>query len=513
VNHSIWQLESLDRSASMRGTYRADVVVIGAGIAGITSALILREAGKSVILLDKGEPAHGESYLTTAHITQILDTRYTDLLHEYGREKTRLICAAARRGSEIIADRVNKESLHCDFEEVPGYLYSEFGQLNQATIGDLQKESECARQLDIPNRFVDEVPLPFSTLGAIEFSAQYQFHPQKYLHGLLKLFIARGGLVFGGCKISNMVHGEPCEVYTENAKVVAKNVVVCTNDPISHPGFMHTKIAAYRSYAIAVKPKEFPGPGLFWDTAEPCHYTRSHTTPSGQVLIIGGEDHKTGLDTHADERFKRLYQFAEERFGISHKVAKWSGQIIETIDDLPYIGHDGSHPHFHIATGFSGNGMNLGSLAAEMISQTILGPPSVFADLFRPNRLRPSISAGTYLSENKDFPVCFLKDRLADPIPLEDLPPGEGAIVKTGGKRVAAYKTPAGEVRGLSAVCTHLGCYVRWNSAEKTWDCPCHGSRFDVEGKVLNGPAVEGLRPVFVDDQIEKIAFKRDAWN
>jgi len=496
----------------MRGIYRADVAVIGAGIAGITAALMLREAGKSVILIDKGEPAHGESYLTTAHITQILDTRFTELLHEYGRDTTRQICAAARRGSEIIAERVNKEALHCDFEEVPAYLYNEFSAPNQESVEALEKESECARNLDIPNRFVDDIQLPFATLGGIEFPGQYQFHPQKYLHSLLKLFISRGGLVFGGSKISNMVHGEPCEVYTEDAKILSKDVVVCTNDPISHPGFMHTKIAAYRSYAIAIEPKEFPGAGLFWDTMDPYHYTRSHFTPSGRVLIIGGEDHKTGIDTHSDARFEKLYLYADERFGIATKVARWSGQIIETVDDLPYIGQDAGHPHFYIATGFSGNGMNLGSLAAEMISQSILGTPSVFAQLFRPNRLRPTISAGTYLAENKDFPVCFLKDRLADPIPLEDLPLGEGAIVKTGGKRVAAYKTPSGEVRGLSAVCTHLGCYVRWNSAEKTWDCPCHGSRFDLEGKVLNGPAVEGLKPVFVDDQLEKIACNRDAW-
>jgi nitrite reductase/ring-hydroxylating ferredoxin subunit len=315
-------------------------------------------------------------------------------------------------------------------------------------------------------------------------------------------------------QVVQIVHGEPCEVFTRDGKVFAQEVVVATNDPISHPGFMHTKIASYRSYAVALQVSEPHLPkGLFWDLDEPYHYLRRCHSADGNVLIVGGEDHKTGIEEKTSDRFANLESYCISRLQVERVITRWSGQIIETVDGLPYIGSDRAHPHLYLATGFSGNGMTWGAFSASLIADQILEKPTEWADLFSPNRLNPKASFEKYLLENKDFPLCYVGDRVKQVGALEDLHLREGAVVEVSGQRVAAYRDEQGHIQAFSPYCPHMGCYVRWNNAEATWDCPCHGSRFDTAGKVLNGPSTENLKPVFVEEQLKKLAVSLNSSN
>jgi glycine/D-amino acid oxidase-like deaminating enzyme/nitrite reductase/ring-hydroxylating ferredoxin subunit len=500
VSKSVWMNTGTERSPALKGNYRADVAIVGAGISGIMTALFLRDAGKSVILLDKSEPPSGESCLTTGHVTEVLDYRFSDLIHKFGQDEASEISAASRRGLELLRRRIEQDAIACDWEDLPAYLYIEKYEDREY----LKEELAALRTLGIFCKYSDSAPLPFPTVGCIEIADQAQFHPVKYLHTLLSRFRDRGGLIFGNSKVTQLSHGEPCEVLTEHARVLATDVVVCTNDPISHPLLMHTKIASYRTYAIAVTAKlQLPVPGLFWDTEDPYHYTRHARNGFGSVLVIGGEDHKTGTESDTEQCLERLRAFAHERFEVSSVEDEWSGQIIETVDSLPYIGQDTQNPHFYVATGFSGNGLTWGALASEIIANQVLGIHNRYSELFRPNRINPTVSAGRYVAENKDFPICFIGDRIKEAESMDDLHAEEGAIVNISGKRVAAYRNSSGDVRCLSPICPHMGCYVRWNNSEKTWDCPCHGSRFDDQGQVLNGPAMEGLEPVVFEDPAE----------
>jgi Rieske Fe-S protein len=282
--------------------------------------------------------------------------------------------------------------------------------------------------------------------------------------------------------------------------VRARHVFVAANVPINNRVLLHTKIAAYRSYAIAAEIQPAFPAALFWDTDEPYHYTRKHAVDGRMYLIVGGEDHRTGTETDTDACYQRLLAYARERFGIGGWRFRWSGQIIEPVDGLPFIGRNAAEQHVYVATGYAGNGMTFGTLAGMMVSDAILGRPNPYADLYDATRVKPIAAAVDYVKENVAFPVHLLTDRLTsinvEDKPIQTLQPGEGAILAADEGKIAACRDRGGTVHAVSAVCTHLGCDVAWNQAEQTWDCPCHGSRFAPDGKVINGPAVSDLRRV-----------------
>jgi Rieske Fe-S protein len=278
-------------------------------------------------------------------------------------------------------------------------------------------------------------------------------------------------------------------------------VLVLTNAPVSTRFALHPKVAAYRSYAVAARlEKPFP-PGLFWDMQDPYHYTRAQKTRSGSFLIVGGEDHKTGKKKDTGKCFDRLREYAETQFGIADISHRWSGQVIEPTDGLPFIGRNPGGRHVHVATGFSGTGMTFGTLAAMILSDAVLGVENPWAKLYDATRVKPLAQAREFVAENVDFPAHLVTDRLVrgEAGSIDQVPSGEGRLLRSGRKMVAVYRDEAGTVHARSAVCTHLGCHVQWNQEERSWDCPCHGSRFDVDGAVLNGPAVKGLEEAPLD--------------
>jgi glycine/D-amino acid oxidase-like deaminating enzyme/nitrite reductase/ring-hydroxylating ferredoxin subunit len=481
----------------LRANLDTDVLVVGAGIAGMTASLLLRRAGKRVVLIEARRVGYGETGHTTAHLTEMLDARYHVLESKFGHEEARLAAESSRAAIDRIESFVRELGVDCGFERVPGYLYAE----DEKQRSDLEKEVRSLQRAGADVAWVDSFPLSIRVDGALRVERQAQFHPLEYLRELAAQLVSSGGQIFEATSLLDVDEGTPCRVSTTGGVVTAEHVLVLTNAPVSTRFALHPKVAAYRSYAVAARlEKPFP-PGLFWDMQDPYHYTRAQKTRSGSFLIVGGEDHKTGKKKDTGKCFDRLREYAETQFGIADISHRWSGQVIEPTDGLPFIGRNPGGRHVHVATGFSGTGMTFGTLAAMILSDAVLGVENPWAKLYDATRVKPLAQAREFVAENVDFPAHLVTDRLVrgEAGSIDQVPSGEGRLLRSGRKMVAVYRDEAGTVHARSAVCTHLGCHVQWNQEERSWDCPCHGSRFDVDGAVLNGPAVKGLEEAPLD--------------
>jgi glycine/D-amino acid oxidase-like deaminating enzyme/nitrite reductase/ring-hydroxylating ferredoxin subunit len=471
-----------------------DVAIAGGGITGITAAMLLARAGMRVVILEKDRIAGGETGHTTAHLTEVLDASAEAILRHFGTETTRLVFSSTRQALERIARFIQESQIDCRFRRVPAYWYTE----HQSEVETLENEAAASQRLGIDCELTREVPLPFPAQAAVLYRNQAQFHPREYLLALARELQGDGCLIFEETQVSNVEDGEPCRVDTVSGTVRCRAVIVATNVPVNNRLFIHTKIAAYRSYAIA-SPLESPAKvdGLFWDTEDPYHYTRTQSTADGTFLVIGGEDHKTGQEDDTEKPYRKLVDYARSRFGIRSVAYRWSGQIIEPVDGLPYIGRNSLSRNVYIATGYSGQGMTNGTLAGMILSDLVLGRENRYAEIYDPTRVKLRGATKEYLAENIDYPTHLIADRLTsagvEADSLQAVKPGDGAVIKLEGRKVAVFRDEEGQTHKLSAVCTHLGCDVRWNSAEKSWDCPCHGSRFTPAGEVVNGPAVKPL--------------------
>ncbi|HWJ23473.1 MAG TPA: FAD-dependent oxidoreductase [Gemmatimonadaceae bacterium] len=488
----------------------ADVCVVGAGIAGLTVAYTLARAGKRVVVLDDGPVGGGETGRTTAHITAALDDRYYAIESMHGAGGARLAAESHDAAIARIAEIVRAESIACDFERVDGYLFLHAGD----DPAELDRELEAAHRagLDAVSRLA-RVPLDFHDFGpCLRFPRQAQFHVLKYLSGLCRAIVRDGGRIYSGSHVTEIASGKDADgrtrVKTEAGRTVrADALVIATNSPINDWVKMHTKQAAYRTYVIGVRvPKGSVPHGLYWDTADPYHYVRLQggAAPTLQgdegydVLIIGGEDHKTGQggDTEA-ERFRRLEEWTRARFPMATSVDyRWSGQVMEPVDYMGFIGKNPGDARVYIATGDSGNGMTHGTIAGTLIPDLILGRDNPWAKLYDPSRISLK-AAPEFAKENLNVAAQY-RDYVTpgEVKSADEVKPGEGAVLRRGAKKVAVYRDESGTLHERSAVCPHLYCVVDWNGVEKTWDCPCHGSRFDRYGKVINGPAAADLGAV-----------------
>ncbi len=478
------------------------VCIVGAGIAGMTTAYHLARAGVQVVVIDDGPIGGGETSRTTAHLTAALDDRYYHLEHLHGQEGARIAAESHMAAINRMEEIAQAEKIECDFERLDGYLF----------LGGDSKRKELEDELEATHRasisdttLVERAPLNgFDTGVALRFPNQAQFHPLKYLSGLARAFVRNGGKIYTGTHAEKIEEGAPCRVTTSDGHVIsADNVVVATNTPFNDWVTIHTKQAAYRTYVIGVRVKKGVIPrNLYWDTPDPYHYIRLQQLADGsgdEVLIVGGEDHKTGQPDfeETDEPFRCLEEWTRKHFSAVKSVEyKWSGQIIEPVDGMAYIGKNpGSNKHIWVATGDSGNGMTHGTVAGILLSDLIQGRENPWAKLYDPSRI--SLRATPeYIRENVNVAMQF-KDYLTggDVDKYNAIEPGSGAVVGKGKNKIAVYRDESGTIHERSAVCTHLYCIVDWNSTEKSWDCPCHGSRFDPYGKVLNGPAIVGLNP------------------
>ena len=476
----------------------ADVCVVGAGIAGLTTAYLLAEAGQSVIVLEDGEIGSGETGRTTAHLVNALDDRYSDLEQLHGSVGAHLAADSHTKAIDRIEAIVRHEQIACDFERLDGYLFVPPG--DDVTVLDDELEAAHRAGLTTVTR-VARAPLSsFDTGPCLCFPQQAQFHPMKYLAGLARAIERRGGRIHTQTHATDIKGGARAEIKTVSGRTVrARAVVIATNTPVNDLVTMHTKQAAYRTFVVGMPvPRGLVPRALYWDTPDPYHYVRVATAPDGSdVLIVGGEDHKTGQEDDAEERFARLVAWTKERFPVVGNVSfSWSGQIMEPVDSLAFIGHNpGDAKNVFIATGDSGNGMTHGTIAGMLLTDLILGKDNLWEKLYKPSRITLRATKD-FAKENLNVAAQYGDLASSGDISSADqLAADTGAILRHGVKKIAAFKDKTGQITELSAVCPHLGCIVQWNSTEKTWDCPCHGSRFEAKGKVLNGPAISDMKP------------------
>jgi len=477
-----------------------DSVVVGAGITGLTAAYLLKRAGRRVAVLERGRVGGVDTMATTAHVTCVTDLDLTELVKTFGRDHAQAVWDAGFAAIDQIESIVRDESIDCGWKRVTGYKHAAPGSDVKRAAEQLTEEARLAHELGFKAQYLDEVPL-FGTPG-IAYDDQAKIHPRHYLARLASLIQGEGSFVFeeSGC---DEVLAESEGVQSGQFVVRAKDVVLATHTPLMgrtnllSATLLQTKLYLYTSYVIGGRmPIGSLPEALFWDTSSPYHYLRVDRTGDHDYVIYGGEDHKTGQASDPRDCFKRLASSAATLFPRLDITHEWSGQVIETNDGLPYIGE--TTPAQFAATGFAGNGTTFGTLAAMMARDTALGLKNPWSELFDVGRTKILGGAWDYAKENVDYPYYLIKGWLSRPEgrSLRELRSGEGKLLELGGRSVAASRDLNGRVSLVSPICTHMGCSVGWNPAERTWDCPCHGSRFLPDGRVLSGPAESPLEPV-----------------
>lgn len=486
----------------LTGDVRADVVVVGSGIAGLSAAYELARLGRRVIVLDRGPIGGGMTGRTTAHLTSAIDDYFHELIRVRGLEEARLWHASHAAAIDRIEAIQAAERIACDFARVDGYLFLAPG----TDPSLLEKEHAAAREAGFSGvGWVDTAPLPGGGTGrALRFPGQGRFHPLKYLEGLAAYVRGVGGEIFGHTPVTGVVEeGGEVRVGTAVGPTVhAKAAIFATNAPINDRIVLHSKQAPYRTYAIAAEvPKGSVPDALYWDTADPYHYVRLQPGGDGEAddsLVVGGEDHKTGHDEDGgDAALGRLEGWARERFPSMGRVThRWSGQVMEPVDLAAFIGRNHGNEQVYVATGDSGEGITHGVIAGMLLRDLIEGRENAWARLYDPRRVSPR-AVGEYLRENLGVAANLTEHlRPGEVASVEEIRPGQGAVIGKGLRKVAAYRDENGQLHVRSATCTHAGCVVHWNGFEQCWECPCHGSHFAFDGTPLNGPAIEPLAEV-----------------
>jgi glycine/D-amino acid oxidase-like deaminating enzyme/nitrite reductase/ring-hydroxylating ferredoxin subunit len=471
-----------------------DVAIVGGGIAGLTAAMLLKRAGKTVAVLESRKIVTGASGHTTAKVTSLHQLIYADLLHHLGVEKARVYAESNQAALEQVAKFVEQEQIDCDFSRRSAYTFTEA----ESGLKKIEAEVDAALKLGLPASFVQETSLPFAIAGAIRFDHQAQFHPRKYLLHLAQCIQGDGSAVFEETRVLKVDEdATACHVITDSHTVMAQDVVITTHLPILDSGLFFAKTYPKRSYIVGARidPDRAPE-GMFIGSGQ--GYFSIRTTPDrdGLMLLIGGGGHKVGEVTHNEAQYQKIEDFARSRFGLDTFDYRWSTQDMVSFDQLPYIGKLTPFSHrVSVATGFSLWGMTNGTLSGMLLSDAILGIDNPWANLYDATRATPFMTPDG-VKQTVSVGMHWVSDRLKglSASSLSEVGIGKGQLLTLEKEKLAVYRDQQGAVHAVSAVCPHLGCIVAWNSAEKSWDCPCHGSRFDCDGKVLDGPSVKDLK-------------------
>lgn len=479
---------------------QADVCIVGAGIAGLTSAYLLAREGRRVIVIDALGVGAGESGRTTAHCFPP-DEWYADIEQRFGTDGARQVADSYATATSMIEVIARLERIDCQFEWLDGYLFTR----PDDPSGDPVREYQAALRAGLPVELFERVPgLSFDTGPCVRYPRQAQFHPLKYLAGLAQAVSRHGGRIYGHTRADGISdHSRRFKrVSTPSAAIIARDVVVATHTPFNDRVVTHTKQAAYRTYVVGLRVPRGSVPRiLLWDTGDPYYYLRLHTPPNDsthEVLIVGGADHKAGQDEHPAHRYDEIERWTRERFPMATDcLYRWSGEVMEPADGLAYLGADaGGERHVQVITGDSGNGMTHCTIGAMMATHAIMGRRPRWRTLYDP--ARPVLRGiGEFVSEQVNTLAQYANWVTGGEVGnAAEVPRGEGAILRDGMRKLAVYRDDDGGLHAVSAACTHLGCVVHWNAAERSWDCPCHGSRFSTEGAVLHGPAASPLAAV-----------------
>ncbi|MGN6293699.1 MAG: FAD-dependent oxidoreductase [Chitinophagaceae bacterium] len=479
-----------------------DVIIVGGGITGISTALLLQESGKKCLVLEANTLCFGTTGGTTAHLNTLLDTPYSTIRKKFSAESAAIVAKSTEAAIELVRRNIKKYSIDCDFSEADAFLFAG----NSKQEKQLEEIAEAALEAGLDLQFTENIPIPASFVSAIQVKGQAQFHPLKYVYGLAKAFERRGGHIRQDCRVTGVEVNEKVEVTTSSGQYACTDLIYATHIP---PGvnLLHLRCSPYRSYVIAVvlDKEEYPA-NLCYDMVDPYHYYRTQEVDGQLYLIAGGKDHKTGHEENTQHRFTELEAHVRKMFRVKKVAYKWSSQYYESADGLPYIGHlPGQPEHLYVATGFGGNGMVYSSVAALTLEAILNNEENGQTRLFDPNRLKPVAGFTNFIQHNADV-AGELLGRLFSGEHLEELAelaPGEGKMVSYEGQKIALYKDEEGVLHAIDPVCTHLKCEVNWNSAERSWDCPCHGTRYNYDGRVLTGPADRDAEPIYIESLAE----------
>lgn len=497
-HHPVWSETAKGfEFPSLEKDEETDVAIVGAGIAGITTAFFLTRSGKKVSVFESGKIISGVTGHTTAKITSLHTLIYHFLIEKFGIENAKKYAEANQNAIEKINSLINENKIECDFQRKDAYTYTE----KNDGIDSIKKELQACLQLGLPASYETNLPLPFPVKAAIKFSNQAQFNPRKYLLALAQIIQKEGGRIFENSKILDIHESENhCELATKKGRIKAKQIIIATHFPILNNGMLYAKMYPDRSYAMAVK---IDGPvpdGMFINADEPERSIRSYSNGNSEFLIVGGENHKTGETEDTQGKYENLEKFTRSWFRIKSIDYYWSTQDNFTFDKVPFIGKLPGTKKIFVATGFGGWGMTNGTVSGMIIHDLILKKENRWAELFSPERLNLKTSPEEFFSQNIDVAKKYIRDRIKikkiKREEADEISPWEHKIVKIGDEKIAIYKDEEKKIHAVSAKCTHLGCIVRWNNAEKSWDCPCHGSRFDPDGKVLHSPAIKDLKKI-----------------
>jgi glycine/D-amino acid oxidase-like deaminating enzyme/nitrite reductase/ring-hydroxylating ferredoxin subunit len=468
-----------------------DVAVLGGGITGVMTALLLKQAGASVAVVEAGRVACGVTGHTTAKVTSLHGLIYAELTRTFGEQGARVYGEANQEGLALIERLTEQLSIDCDFEHLPAFTYTE----DPGRVGVIEAEVEAARRASLPASFSSNIGLPFQVQGAVRFEQQAQFHPRKFCLGLANAIDGGGCHVFEQTRALNIRLGFPPAVKTEHGDLRAEHVVLATHLPFFDPTAFFAKTSPSRSYAAAVT-LGGPAPDGMYLSADPATRSVRPVVGGSSQAVVAGEEHKVGHGSDTRTHYEALEAWARERFQVRSVDHRWSAQDYLPADKVPYIGRlIPGYGRLHVATGFKKWGMTHSAVAAMLLRDQITGRPNPWSGFFKATRVSPLASAKEFTVHNLDVGLRFVGDRLRTllPPPLQELAQGEAGIRELNGEKVAAYRDEDDRLHVVLGRCTHLGCLVVWNAAERTWDCPCHGSRYTYDGQVIQGPAVAGL--------------------
>jgi len=486
---------------------RYDAIIVGAGITGISLALRLQSSGLQCLVLEAHNCCFGTTGGTTAHLNTLLDTPYTTIIKNFGVDNAKLVAQSVKEAIHHIENNIGQYQIDCGFERTTAYLFAQ----HEDQQKELQAITEACEKVSVPVNYSNHIPVNIPFTKAIEIPAQAKFSPVKYVYALANAFIKAGGRIIEQTAVTNHTHRtdevtseEIIEVQTDNDYTYVTNALVYATHIPPGVNVLHLRCAPYRSYAIAAKLAEKYPDELVYDMYNPYHYYRTQIVNGEPYFIVGGEDHKTGHDENTTACFNRLEAHLRTYFNVESITHKWSSQYYEPADGLPYIGTlPGARPNVYVATGYGGNGMVYSQVATIVLSDLIVTGASAYKDLYDPNRIKPIAGFANFIRENADV-VKNLVSGLVTRSQLEslsDLAHGEGKVVVFENHKIALYKDGDGNLHVLNPTCTHLKCSVAWNAAELSWDCPCHGARYAIDGNVLNGPASINLKKIDLKDE------------
>lgn len=501
-SRSVWMdVEAAPDAKRLGRDGRADTVVVGSGIAGLSTAYELSGQGQKVLVLDRGRIGGGITARTTAHLTANNDDGFRAMVQRRGADLSKMFYESQSAAITRIETIQEAENIACDFRRVDGFLFPG----PKTKPSEIDDEREATQQAGMPVEDVAGLPLKgHENTRALRYPNLATFHPTKYLRGLAYCIKARGGTLYANTPVVIVEEtDEGVVVTTENGRTIrAKHAVIATNSPINDRVALHSKQAPYRSYAMALELSRGALPdALYWDMLDPYHYVRIQPGAARDLLIVGGEDHKSGEADDAEIRYEALEAWIRNLVpALGDVTHRWSGQILDTIDCSSFSGRNPGNKNVYVHTGDSGQGITHGVVGSLIIATAIMKGCDLWQELYAPDRKTAS-AIGTFISENitavKNFAEYIAPGEVGS---YDEIKPGEGKIVRDGLKKVAAYRDNKGGLHAFSAACTHLGCHLHWNSFEQCWDCPCHGSHFSIDGEVLNGPAIHSLKKMEIED-------------